>query len=289
MLSPELVEAHAKARALMKAVVRDEVRLAEAERTFAAMMPRLASLPSADVGELCYYLLLVGLVELAGALLGAVPEDDGNFAPSQHVLGLIAAGKIVEATYTLGAGIYHEGCDRSTEAELRAFIAGLGPDSVVVDCACGTGLFGREARRCGFAGTLIGVDLTPAMLRQALGTRTYNQLVCADALAYLASPKAEFDHCVCIGLLYFLTAGQVEAFIGGVGRKLAPGGTFAFNFPVRQIPGDPELPHGRHAHDLATVAQALSRAGFEQQAIAGEPGYPVIRCRKVVLPAGEGV
>src|SRR4051794_35712470 len=82
------------------------------------------------------------------------------------------------------------------------------PADRVLDIGCGTGLTTREAARAAFDGSVLGVDVSPAMLEHARritdeeGVRnvTYEE---ADAQTF-QFPPAHFDRCISrCGTMFF--------------------------------------------------------------------------------------
>jgi demethylmenaquinone methyltransferase/2-methoxy-6-polyprenyl-1,4-benzoquinol methylase len=95
----------------------------------------------------------------------------------------------------------------------------LGPGSVVLDLACGTGDLCRELARAGLRP--IGLDLSHGMLAAA---RTDAPLVQADALR-LPVPDASVDGVTCGFALRNLVA--LEPFLAELARVVRPGGRIA--------------------------------------------------------------
>ena len=62
-------------------------------------------------------------------------------------------------------------------------LAGLGGRETVADVGCGNGRYLAELGRCGHAGPVLGVDMSPGMLRAAGGRAPQAGLLVADAMA----------------------------------------------------------------------------------------------------------
>jgi SAM-dependent methyltransferase len=105
----------------------------------------------------------------------------------------------------------------------------LGPDDVVVDVGCGTGLAGHALRRRGVT-SIDGIDISPEMLRQAAakrhgGTAVYRRLIEADLTLPLDVATATYAAVVSVGTF---THGHVGP--DALARMLPivrPGGTAA--------------------------------------------------------------
>jgi len=79
----------------------------------------------------------------------------------------------------------------------------------VLDVGCGTGLVGRALRSRGFAGRLLGVDISEASLAMARETGAYDALEPADLQQRLAFDDDSVDAVVCVGVMTYLP--DVEA------------------------------------------------------------------------------
>lgn len=158
-------------------------------------------------------------------------------------------------------------------------IAALRPGERVVDVACGTGIVTRlAAQEVGASGTVVGVDIDPAMLAvarsvtpPALGIE-WRQ---ADAET-LPLPDASCDVALCQMSLQFV-ADRRKA-LGEMFRVLVPGGRILLDLPGPATPQFEALAEsmGRHItaegrgfvervfslHDPAAVKELLADAGF---------------------------
>lgn len=115
------------------------------------------------------------------------------------------------------------GWRRQAIRELR-----LGPGDTVVDIGCGTGLdFPLLQEAVGPEGTIIGVDLSDAMLARARATAQANgwknvQLVSADASRYV--PPTGVD--AVLSTYTLILVPHPERVVANVAGTLAPGGRF---------------------------------------------------------------
>lgn len=150
--------------------------------------------------------------------------------------------------------------------------ADLGPAAavrVVVDAGCGTGLCGPWLRP--YAQRLIGIDLSPGMLRKADARGVYDRLYEAELTRFLATYPAAFDAIVSADTLCYF--GALEDFAAAARASLKPGGWLGYTVE-RLDDADPApyciRPHGRYAHRADYVAATLDAAGFTDLSI--EPG-----------------
>ncbi len=89
-------------------------------------------------------------------------------------------------------------------------------DLDVLDLGCGTGLCGVELRP--FARRMVGVDLSPAMLKAAEARTIYDQLILGDLISTLRSPGDGYD---------LIVAGDVLIYVGDLAERHAGGGAGA--------------------------------------------------------------
>ncbi len=79
----------------------------------------------------------------------------------------------------------------------------------VLDVGCGTGLVGRALRARGFAGQILGLDISDASLEIARQRGVYDSLERADLQRRLALEEDSVDAVVCVGVMTYLP--EVEA------------------------------------------------------------------------------
>ena len=94
--------------------------------------------------------------------------------------------------------------------------------SSALDVGCGTGLVGRALRARGFAGRLVGIDISQASLEIAERCGAYDSLAHADLQAPLAFENDSVDAVVCVGVMTYLP--DVEAVWRELARVARPGG-----------------------------------------------------------------
>ncbi len=79
----------------------------------------------------------------------------------------------------------------------------------VLDVGCGTGLVGRALRARGFAGRILGLDISQTSLDVAQQSGAYDSLEAADLQQRLAFEDDSVDAVVCVGVMTYLP--EVEA------------------------------------------------------------------------------
>jgi predicted TPR repeat methyltransferase len=92
----------------------------------------------------------------------------------------------------------------------------------VLDVGCGTGLVGRALRAGGYAGQLVGLDLSHESLDVARQRGAYDVLQQADLQRPLDSADDSYDAVVCVGVMTYLP--DVEAVWREFARVARPDG-----------------------------------------------------------------
>ncbi len=176
---------------------------------------------------------------------------------------------------------------RGPEEVAKALRPELGSEKpAFLDLGCGTGLLGPEVRS--FAGRLIGVDLSPAMLEKAAARGLYDALVTGDLVEFLVQqPAASADIAAAVDVVVYI--GDIALLCAAVARVLRPGGIFAFTTERWDTddPKDPPgergwhlRPNGRYRHARAYVRTLAAQNGFDVEAMEDrvlryELGLPV--------------
>lgn len=150
----------------------------------------------------------------------STPGDDGWLASG------IADASDVEAYYDGWAAAY-DGDLAAWEYRAPSVVATLvtehRPDANdVLDAGCGTGLAGRALRTNGYAGLLVGVDLSVASLGFAGGDGTYTALSRCDMQRPLPFADDSFDALMCVGVMTYVP--DVEACWREFARIVRPAG-----------------------------------------------------------------
>lgn len=157
----------------------------------------------------------------------------------------------------------------------------------ILDAGCGTGLCGPLFKP--HAGTLVGVDLSPEMLRQAERRGVYDELHAAELTGFLNEHPDRFDLFVAADtLIYF---GGLAPVLSAAATALRPNGRLLFTLErLDEAEGEARLnSHGRYAHSEAYLRERLTHAGFAVESIATETlrregGIPVAG---IVVCAGK--
>jgi predicted TPR repeat methyltransferase len=149
----------------------------------------------------------------------------------------------------------------------RALVATLPGTPVVLDAGCGTGLCGPLLRP--LAASLVGVDLSPAMVDRARARGVYDELVIAELTGYLRGHPGAYDLVVSADTLVYF--GDLAEVIAAAAGALRPGGALLFTLERAEPAAAPQgfrlEPHGRYVHTRAYVDGLLERAGFVDRAI----------------------
>ena len=108
-------------------------------------------------------------------------------------------------------------------AVVAGIVAEKHPDAAsVLDVGCGTGLVGRALRDRGFAGRLLGLDISTASLAVAEQGGAYDSLEPADLQQPLPVVDDTVDAVVCVGVMTYLP--EVEAVWREFARVVRPAG-----------------------------------------------------------------
>jgi predicted TPR repeat methyltransferase len=92
----------------------------------------------------------------------------------------------------------------------------------VLDVGCGTGLVGRALRARGFAGEILGLDISQASLEIARQSGAYGSVQHADLQQRLPLQDDSVDVLVCVGVMTYLP--EVERVWREFARVARPGG-----------------------------------------------------------------
>ncbi len=129
-----------------------------------------------------------------------------------------------------------------------------------LDLGCGTGLAGAVfAPR---VDSLVGVDLSAAMIEQARRTGRYHQLDVADVSGFLASEN-ERSASLVIAADALPYCSDLAPLAGAVARVLDDGGLFAFTVETHEGNGVLLRETMRYAHGEDHVRAALADAGLD--------------------------
>jgi predicted TPR repeat methyltransferase len=149
----------------------------------------------------------------------------------------------------------------------------------VLDAGCGTGLCGASLRP--YAKRLIGVDLSPGMLKKAEPRQVYDELVEAELTAFVAARSADLDLVVSADTLCYF--GDLTAILRATRRALRLDGVLSFTVERSATNAQSFLlqAHGRYSHSEDYVRDTLRAEGFELHSLEVvelrmEGGEPVL-------------
>lgn len=111
---------------------------------------------------------------------------------------------------------------QAPEAVVEVVLTRLPSADTLLDVGCGTGLVGRTLRARGFAGRIIGLDISPASLEVARRSGGYDSLEEADLQQRLPLDDGSVDAVVCVGVMTYLP--EVEAVWRELARVARPQG-----------------------------------------------------------------
>ncbi len=168
------------------------------------------------------------------------------------------------------------------ELVATALGAALAPPAArhdIADLGCGTGLCGPLVKP--WARSLVGCDLSAAMLQRAMARQVYDELLKAELVQFLVERPGAFDVLVSADtLIYF---GDMAPVFAAARGALRPGGTLVFTLEALADdsgPGFRLTESGRFSHTLAYLRATLAAAGLVEQSIVPasprhESGRPV--------------
>ncbi len=148
----------------------------------------------------------------------------------------------------------------------------------ILDAGCGTGLCAPLLRP--WARSLIGVDLSPAMLEKARQRNLYDQLHQAELCSFMEGQLSTFDLIVMVDTLIFF--GDLARVLHASRGALRPKGVMVLTLEKEKdgSKGYRLNGHGRFSHTVDYMSTQLVDAGFEpgplaQDVLRQESGKPV--------------
>lgn len=148
-----------------------------------------------------------------------VPDDDWLVSGGGGV-------RDVAARYDSWAEAYDADLDtwsyRAPARVAETVLAHRSAATSVLDVGCGTGMVGRALRSRGYAGELVGLDLSEASLRVAARSGCYTAVSQADLQQPLEVGDDSVDVVVCVGVMTYLP--DTEAVWREFVRVARPGG-----------------------------------------------------------------
>ena len=149
----------------------------------------------------------------------------------------------------------------------------------LLDLGCCTGLAGQVFRP--FAGRLVGVDLSAAMIARAETKGDYDRLIVGNLAAFLSDEIAkEGKYDLVLAADVFVYVNELAPIFVDIARVLAPRGVVAFTVETHSGVGVALLPTLRFAHGEAYLRDVISDAGpelitLEKATIRTEKNLPV--------------
>lgn len=246
------------------------------------------------------------MAEAVASYRRAVEIDPAN-SIAQHMLAACtgaeapdrASDNYVRETFDKFAGRFDQALSRLEYQAPRLVTAALAAEYPqprqslkVLDAGCGTGLCGPLLRP--YAHSLVGVDLSPAMLDKARSVGAYDELVEAELTAYMNGATAVFDVVVSADTLVYF--GALDEVLTAAATVLCPKGVFVFTVEhAVDRAGDSGFllgPSGRYKHTQAYIERMLKLTGFTLRQIASETlrhdrGEPVAGLVVTAIPSGD--
>lgn len=148
-----------------------------------------------------------------------------------------------------------------------------------LDLGCGTGLAGAAFRP--FVASLVGVDLSSAMVAQAAGKALYDRLVTGDISGFVADEiAAGAKYSLIVAADVFVYVNDIAPIVAAIPRVLASQGILAFTVETHAGAGAKLLPTLRYAYGIPYLRRAVTDAGLtlldlSAAAIRTEKGVPV--------------
>jgi len=219
---------------------------------------------------------LTRAVDAFGATLSA---DPGDAQGARGRLALLGEGSRLRALSPAYVARLFDDYAARFDAHLACGLGYRGPELIAaaldrleaphfsrcIDLGCGTGLAGVALR--GRVDTLIGVDLSAAMIAKARETRLYDELKVGDAVAFLATSTARGADLV-VAADVFGYIGDLDAVFGAAMRALADGGRLAFSVETDDGEGYRLGPAMRFTHSARYVRETAMRAGLREELLA---------------------
>ena len=146
----------------------------------------------------------------------------------------------------------------------------------ILDAGCGTGLSGVDFKP--HAAKLIGVDLSPEMLKRAKDRKIYDELLEMELATCMRDRPDTFDLIVAADVFCYI--GDLAETLDAALIALKPGGHLLFSVEAQSRRGYALTGSGRYAHKPAYVRKAANSAGFREalsrtETLRMEYGEPV--------------
>jgi predicted TPR repeat methyltransferase len=253
-------------------------RLAEAEQAYRIAV-RLDPGATVAMKNLAIVLGETSRTDEAAAILVQVLAQDPTDEVARHTHAALrgtdvpcrASEAYVRETFDAFARRFEDklvaGLNYQTPQLIAAAVARLLPTPAeqfsVLDAGCGTGLCAPCLKP--YAEKLIGVDLSPEMLKQARRREAYDELVEAELTSFLLNHPAEYDLIVAADVLNYF--GDLDPVMSVFRAALRDDGLVAFS--VERLGDDTPAsgpfklnPHGRFSHSEAYLRRYADTSGL---------------------------
>jgi predicted TPR repeat methyltransferase len=215
-------------------------------------------------------------IRAVDAFSATLATDPGDAQGARGRLALLGEGSRLHALSPAYVARLFDDYAARFDAHLAGGLGYRGPELIVaaldrlesrrfsrcIDLGCGTGLAGVALRAR--VDTLIGVDLSAAMIAKARETRLYDELTVGDAVAFLATSAARGADLV-VAADVFGYVGDLDAVFGAAARTLANGGRLAFSVETHEGLGYRLGAAMRFTHSAPYVRETAIRAGLREE------------------------
>lgn len=137
------------------------------------------------------------------------------------------------------------------------------PWASVLDLGCGTGLWGKLIR--GQCQHLVGMDISAKMIEQAQTLQIYDELHCAEIVAFTEATSTTFDLVVAADV--FVYFGNLAEVFAATHQCMRENGVFCFSVELlAETPAPAEFAlttTGRYAHTDAYIRQLALQSGYK--------------------------
>jgi predicted TPR repeat methyltransferase len=129
----------------------------------------------------------------------------------------------------------------------------------MLDLGCGTGLMAVALAKMFQMEKVVGVDLSPNMIREAEKRGVYSELVCGDVVEAMAARTERFDLIAAADV--FIYVGELSRVFALAKTLLVPGGVFVFTTEIGER--DVELAaQGHYRHGKSYITRLADAHGF---------------------------
>lgn len=133
-------------------------------------------------------------------------------------------------------------------------------DKIILDLGCGTGICGELFKP--HANTLIGVDLSEKMIRQAHNKNIYTSLFATDIVEHLNNDTISYDFIFSSDVIIYI--GNLKELFNAVKKSLKTGGLFTFSVESTSDTKENYIlgATGRYQHNHKHITALAKQCGF---------------------------